>query len=711
MAGENAREFFAPSSIAVVGASDRSEWSHNLATNLIQHSPSVRYFFVNPNRDHVHGHPAFASLADLPQVPDLVYVMVGRDRVVDALLASAKKGVKGAIILTSGFAEVAGGETSQGVVRQIGAEYGMEILGPNASGYINAADGVVAYSMSLAEPPLRGSAAFVLHSGGLINPLLAASNAWGMGYSIVASTGNEAGLDTARIITHLVTHEPTRAIGIFLETVRDAEAFQHAANAALEAGKPIVALTVGSSEAARRAAMAHTGALTPDAKVMSAVLDQLGIVRVDSLEELIVTTALLAQPGRRAFGPTLGVVSASGGACDIIADTAHRLAIPLADFSDATRLQLSAVMPDVGIVNNPLDLTGIVADVPDLPERALGIVAADANTGVVVHQAFGQPTDAEPDPMGATASFAALVRSLGATPCPSVLMDATAAPLSVRARSVLVETGSVLLPGIELGLRAIGHAMDYDRSRTRRSRWLGPIEPEGLELEELCDEAESLAWLTRHGVAPAAHRLATTATQASAIALEYGREVAVKVVSPGIPHKSRIGGVRLDVPPADVASAFDAVVTAARTVSPAVDITGVIVAPMHEPGFELIVGVRRDPLWGWVLAVGTGGVHVESLADVAIRALPVTNADIVTMLTSLRGWTARPGACGSLDRTETDATVTVIQRICEAVVADGAGIQWLEVNPLRVVAGGCVALDALMCGSRQLIGNALGESR
>jgi acyl-CoA synthetase (NDP forming) len=691
------RNFLSPTSIAVVGASDNSEWSVNLSKNLIEHSPGVKPYFVNPGRDVVHGHRSYSKLSAIDGTVDLAFIMVRQERVAAALRDAGSCGIRSAIVLSSGFGEVAGGVMAEKEIRTIAAQYSMHVLGPNASGFINASGGVVAYSMSLSGPPLVGTAGFVLHSGGLVNPLMAAAEAWGIGYSTVVSTGNEAVIDAATVIDLLVEDEATRAIGVFLESFRDPERFRQAARRALAAGKPIVALVVGASEAAQRAALAHTGALTPDALVTASALRHLGIQQVSSLEELIVTTGLLATPNRLRFGPRVGVVSASGGACDIISDTAERLDISLADFEPHTRSALREIMPSVAVAQNPLDLTGFVASAADLPNLALEIVANAPEVDVVLFQAFAQPSTTDPDPEAAVGWFRETVASLNSFAKPCLLIDAAAGPLSPLARIALADSGALILPGIHFGMSAVRAAISYDQVRERA---LQRDVSEALPLREgskMWGEAASLEWLTQHGVPCVEFRLARDEQQAAECADKLGGLVAIKVSSEEIPHKSDIGGVELDVQGRMAAAeAFRRVLDSVQKQQPDAILDGVIVTPMQSAGVEFIVGVRRDNTWGQLLMVGLGGVFVEVLKDVSIRILPVSREDIEEMLDELRGAPLLRGARGSaaIDR---GALVDAVVAVADLAVNNSETLDWLEINPLLAGSNSTQALDALVC--------------
>lgn len=688
--------FFRPRNVAVIGASDRSEWSANLVGNLTRRSIGVDTHLVNPMSPTVSGHPTFRSVSEVGVPVDLAYVMVRADRVPDVLVEIGEYGTKNVIVLSSGFAEAGHGQGAQRQLDEVIARYGLNLLGPNASGYINVAGGVTAYSMSVPEPPLPGGAAFVLQSGGLVNPLMASAHAWGIGFSMLASVGNEAGLTSSDVVAHLLADDQVSSIGLFLESIRDAPTFLANAETAAEMGKPMVALVVGFSDGARRVALAHTGAVTANADVTAAALRQYGVVQVHSLEELIVTTAFLASPARKPLKPGLAVVSASGGACDIAADTAERLGIGLLDFGPATKESLLRILPDVGVPQNPLDLTGFVASDPDLPIRALSTVCEDDGVGAVLFQSFSQPSDADPDPEVARRDFRNLVRATAAVEVSTVLCDATAAPLTVGARTILSEEGVLLLPGLELGLRAIAAATWVDGFELERSPGTPGVRGGGSDEAVPWSEDRSMRYLASFGVPTVPYRVVSSAEAARAAASEFDCAVVVKSSSPDLPHKSDVGGVALGVEGPDaVERAFDSVTSGVSRAVPDVVVDAAVIAPMRTGGIELLVGATHDPTWGPVLAVGLGGVYVEVLRDVSLRLLPVSGRDVESMLDELRGARLLQGARGKpgVDRA---GLVEAIVRIADAFMAHSSSLASLEVNPLLASPERVEALDALV---------------
>lgn len=692
-----------PRSVALVGATERSAWSAQAEANLRRWSPSVAVHCVNPRGGEVHGRPAVRSLAELAGRVDLAYVMTPRETVPAMLREAAAAGAGAAIVLTAGFGETADGAGHQQALLDAAAEAGIVVLGPNGGGLLNLHDQVVAFGLDVPELPETGGASFVLHSGGLMKPVLSLATAWGAGVGAVATTGNEAALTASQLAAGLLEDPRTRAVGLFLETVRDPDRFRALAARAVALDKPVVVLTVGRSEVAQRAAAAHTGALVGDAAAASAVLASLGVTEVSSLEELVATTDLLAR-GVRPRGDRIAVVGASGGACELLAERSAEVGLTVPPLGSAAAAALGEVLPDISHAQNPLDVTGVATSDPNLPVAALDRLAAHAGDDfdALVFQAFVLPAGPPPAP-GAEAAvrgrFDQLAAAVRRSPLPVVLQDPVAAPLTPLARDILRETGLVRVPGTAVGLAALAHAVRWGE---HRRRLLAP-EPDTVPLPAVdpsaaaraLSEAEALGVLAGAGVPVVPHVLATSARQAAAAAAELGGTVAMKICSPDILHKSDVGGVALGVAAPDAATTYDAMLAAVAARVPDARIDGVLVAPMRAGGVELVVGVDRDPVWGPMLLVGLGGVFVEVLRDVVVRPLPVTTADVRTMLQGLRG---APLLAGVRGRPPVD-----LDRVAEAVVAlsrlalaFGDAVQSIEINPLRADADAVEALDALI---------------
>jgi acetate---CoA ligase (ADP-forming) len=703
VAPERLAELLTPRSVALIGATDRSNWSRFTFENLRAFSPHVPVYCVHPRHDVVHGEPAHRSIAGIGRPVDLAYVMVPTSEVLPVLEEAADAGVRNAVILTAGFGEAgAAGRALEERVVAMARERAMLLLGPNGNGFVNAADQLVPYGLTVAAPLRSGPLGIVLQSGGLASFVQQMASNRGIGISRMVSTGNEAMITATDVLAYLVADERTTAIAAFLESIREPERFREVAAAALEAGKAIVVLSVGRSAAGREAALAHTGAVAGDQAVARAALRQLGVVEVRSLEDLLITSGLLAHQ-RAPLGRRVAAVTPSGGACDLIADRATDEGMTLPAFPEATASRLADLLPSFSNPRNPLDVTGYVVVDPTISYRALEVVAdgAPGTFDTIVHQVT-LPQEPLPDPSPVVGRYRAVAATVRRSAVPVVLLSSVASDLSPYARSLLHELDLHVLNGIEHGMTAIGNTIDWHERRARllarllarRGAAAAPAAAVGGGGRP-ASELELRAVLEAGGVPVVPARLATTAEEAVAAAAELGLPVVLKVVSPDIAHKTEVGGVALDLRgPGDVSAAFAAVTESVRRAAPAARVDGVLLSPMRAGGTELLASVHRDRDWGPVLVVGLGGVWIEILHDVSLRLLPVTVEEVEEALGELRGAAVLRGARGRRP--------VSVRRVAEvalalAAVADrlGEDLDTLEVNPLWADGDRVEVLDAL----------------
>ena len=691
--------FFGAKSVVLIGATDRSPWSVWTHANLRQYSPAVTVHVVHPHHDEVHGQQVLSSLKSLDEPVDLAYVMVPTSAVLEVMNEVADAGITNVVILTAGFGETGpdGAELESRLV-DLAHTRGLTVLGPNGNGFINAAGGVTPYSLLIAPPLEVGPVGIVLQSGGLASGVLAGAQARGVGLSLLVSTGNEALTSASDIMRYLIEDDQTKVIAAFLESVRQPDEFREVAELALQAGKPIVALKTGRTEAGAKAALAHTGALAGDDRVVDSAFRQMGVVRVNTLEELLATAGYLGHhPTIR--GRRIAAITPSGGACDLLADLATEEQLEFPEFPPHTLAALGRLLPSFSNPQNPLDVTGYVVMDPTITLQSLEIVGRDvAGTYDMVLYTATIPRSEAPSAVPVEARMDALAAAGKALAVPLVLHSVMSVDVTPYQRKLRGDRGLYLLSGIEPAMRAIGHGARY---HDRRDRWLEVGPPTIAPTIEVPAGARG-AWpehlvrglLEAHGIPVAPARLATSAREAKAFAEELGEPVALKVASSALAHKSDIGGVALSVDVDQVMDTFDHLKNRLAVALPGATFDGVLVGPMRTGGVELLVGVVTDPTWGKVLSLGLGGVWVEVLGDVALRVLPVGPEEIATMLAELRGAAVLKGARGTRP-VDMDRLVSVVYQIAQLAEGLGEALDALEVNPLRVD-GECVeVLDAL----------------
>jgi acyl-CoA synthetase (NDP forming) len=697
---------FRPRSVALVGASDKSTFSLLAYRNLVEFGFADRTYLVNRRGAVTHGQPTVRSCAEIGQPVDLAYLMVPQAGMLDALEDAAAAGIGNAVVLSAGYGEAGeAGRAAQAELVARAESLGIAALGPNHLGFANFADGIPVCSIP-GLPKTPGPVALLSQSGASSSAMLEFATMVNVGLSYMVTLGNEAMITAGHVLDFLVDDPGTRAVAIFMETVRDPEVFRRAAHRAAEAGKAIVVLKAGSSALSARTAAAHTGALVGDDRAVDAVFASLGVIRVDSIEDMLITAGAAAALGRLAR-PGIGIVSISGGACDIVADRAEDLGAVLPELAAATRQTLAGFMPEYGTVQNPLDLTGAAIIDPSLFTRAIEAVSADPSVGVV-GVINSLPWSGE-GPYFGQQFVDAIGAGMRAAACPAAYISQIMQPVNDYSRQSMARGGvPYAIPGLRqaiVALRGVAWWSRVTRDLTAPAAPGAtarpvPVPAPGHRRGQWSEQA-ARELLANAGLPVVPARLVTSEAEAAAAAsVGAGDPLCVKVVSPQIMHKTEIGGVLLDVPPDPGAlrEAYRAVTAAAASAGATVE--GVLVSPMRRGGTELLAGVVRDPHWGLLLAVAVGGVFVEVLQDSALAPLPVTPQRAREMLDRLRAAAVLRGTRGTVPA-DLDALAAVIARLGDLAVALGDDLESLEVNPLLVRGSAIEALDAVVTWTRK----------
>jgi acetate---CoA ligase (ADP-forming) len=700
------REFFAPRSIAMVGASDNSGWARFIVASCATTGFTGRLIPVHPTATAAFGLPVISSLRDLAEPVDLAFILAPIEAVEAVLDDMGAAGIKNAIVLASGYREVGeDGRMLEDAMTARAIANGVTVLGPNCLGFLNAHTTSAPFALTLPPPLTAGPVGIALQSGALASVVLAFARAHGIGVSTLTSLGNECMMSTVDVVNYLVEDDATKVICLFLEEISDPAAFARAAARADELGKPIVALKVGSSAVGQQAALAHTGSVAGDDAIVDAALRQLNVIRVTTIEDLLSTGALLGYD-RWPRGRRMGVLTASGGACDIIADLAstHGLAIPA--FAERTARAIAEHLPPFAQARNPLDVTGYgLANTRNRGTRtaidlALDIAVDDPNLDFVLFSGVNLP-DARP----ADEAMADLIEHridwladrMSSAPIPVIPIGHTCVDMSGYGRELLTSKGIHVLGGIDIGVTALDNALRWleNRGRVRPVSQIpaAPLRP--VSVSGPWSEATARQLLASTGVPVVPGGLAGSADAAVEIAGEVGLPVALKVCSAQITHKSDIGGVALGVTSeSEIRAAYEKVVAAADAV-PSANVDGVLVTAMRSGGTELLAGVTVDPTFGPVLAVGLGGIWVEVLGDTSLRVLPVDAAEVRQMLGELRGLPLLQGARGTTPA-DLDAVAAAIAALSTTALSLGGALRALEVNPLWVSGDQVEALDVLV---------------
>jgi acetate---CoA ligase (ADP-forming) len=703
---ERLREFFAPRSIAMVGASDNSGWARFIVASCATTGFTGRLIPVHPAAATAFGLPVAPSLGDLAEPVDLAFILAPIQAVEAVLDDMGMAGIKNAIVLASGYREVGEeGRVLEDAMTARAIANGVTVLGPNCLGFINAHTASAPFALNVPPPLTAGPVGIALQSGALASVVLAFARAHGIGVSTLTSLGNECMMSTVDVLNYLVEDDCTKVICLFLEEISDPAAFARAAARADELGKPIVALKVGSSAVGQQAALAHTGSVAGDDAIVDAALRQLNVIRVTTIEDLLSTGALLGYD-RWPRGRRMGVLTASGGACDIIADLASARGLEIPAFAERTATAIAEHLPPFATAHNPLDVTGYglantrTRGTRTAIDHALDIAVDDPNLDFVLFSGVNLP-DARPPDEAMTSLLEHridwLAERMSSAPIPVIPIGHTCVDMSGYGRELLTKKGIHVLGGIDIGVTALDNALRWleNRGRVQPVSQTPAVPVLPVSVSGPWSEAAARQLLTSAGVPVVPGGLAESAAAAVQIARDVGLPVALKICSAQITHKSDIGGVALGLTSeSEVRAGYEKVLAAADAV-PAASIDGVLVTAMRSGGTELLAGITVDPTFGPVLAVGLGGIWVEVIRDTSLRVLPVDAAEVRRMLTELRGLPLLQGARGTAPA-DLDAVAAAIAALSATALSLGGALRALEVNPLWVDGDQVEALDVLV---------------
>lgn len=691
---------FKPRSIALVGATEKAMWTGAILRNFPAYEFDGELYAVNRQGVDVLGVKGYPSCVAIGRPIDAAYIIVPVTAIRQAMADVIAAGIKTAVILTSGFAEVgAEGAALQDEIVGMARAAGVRFLGPNSLGFANIADRKPLTAIPPQLPLRDGSVGLISQSGATTSELMDIARRLDIGLSFAAATGNEAMIGLADMVDFLVQHPPTRVIAVYCETIRDTVAFSTAARRAHAAGKPIVMIKVGSSALSASVAAAHTGSFVGDNRVFEAACDRLNLIRVRTVEDLVITAGFLTVTGGLPV-PGVAIISVSGGACAMSTDIAEPLGVDFPAFAPATCAALREVLPAYGATLNPLDATGAVMADPGLFERTIKIVATDPAIGCILAiyplPDTNAPSAGVPQLKGIGDGFSGIAK-------PGFLLTQSIQPVNGFGRAAMEAAGiRHTLTGLEAGLRAAAAAARWSAHRHPARRHAAhdavsaaPAVGRPYDGPPLLTERATLQYLASFEVPVVPAILVGSCEAAAEAARSLGGRVVLKVAAADIAHKSDIGGVKLNISGGDAAAvAYADIMAAVRHAKPTATIDGIIVSPMRENGVELFAGVARDPQWGMVLAVALGGVWVEILHDSVLRLLPVTRDEVEHMLRSLRGAALLDGHRGTRP-VDIAAAATAIANIGSAALALGPRLAALEVNPLLAYDGRIEALDAL----------------
>jgi acyl-CoA synthetase (NDP forming) len=655
---------FYPQSIALYA---EHAYRSQVIDGLLRHGYTGQIIPIAADVPDVLGIPTQRALHSSP---DVAVIALPIDATFAALDACVQHGVKAAVVVTWGFAEF-GTEGEKLQQQLLERAHGLRILGPNCLGVINTSNGAVLCStMALNRVPmLRGNISLFSHSGSLLGSTFNYGQAQGIGFRYLAALGNEADLALDDLIEFALDDAETRVIAVIMEHVRHPERFVQLADAAAHQGKPLVILKLGRSTAAKRIARSHTAALTGDDRVYDAVFEKYGIIRVHTPEELVFTSALLAE-SPRPKNRRVAILASSGGMCGLLADLAADAQLELAPLHDSPPPPLTDLYGTN--LDNPLDLGRMRSGVA----RKSPSVVRQLAEGLNQHPAV----DVVLVGLGAMSNLTEIVQQLvaGVHEKPLIAYNALG-----EEKSTLRALGIIPIEGAALAVRATKALIDYADFQRHYSTPIN-VPPVTLDAKpRLMNMVESLQLLSEAGLPIPPLHIAHSAEESTAHALQIGFPVALKIVSDDA-HKTEIGGVLLNLETVD----------AVRAGYQRLGVESVVVQPMVR-GVEMILGSFTDSGFGPVVLIGMGGIYAEVFRDTVVALPPLTEAEVYRLVVRLRGM-ALLRREHARDGLELASFVRLVVQFGRVVAAWGAQIQSIDINPVIVSPDGVHIVDALI---------------
>lgn len=697
---DSLKRLLAPRSFAVVGVSaEPTGFGARTVQNMQGFDGPV--WCVNPKYagQELHGRPCFASIDELPGVPDSAVIALPRPGVMAAVEALAAKGGGGAAIYASGYGETDLPERAveEQVLRDRARALGFPLLGVNCLGYCDHRQRVGATFMpdyvKMTAPV--GGVGVVSQSGALGYALMQAAER-GFAMCHMATAGNATDLDVCDLAAFQLTIPECRSVALVVEGLRDARRLFALGDLARDLGKAIVVLKLGRGEIGAKAAMSHTGSLAGSTAAWSAGFRRAGMLEVEDFDSMLETAGFFAKSGPpKTKGRGVGIVTPSGGAGIMSADHAEFAGLELPQPAPATEKVLRSAIPDFGSPRNPCDLTAQVATNPKSFEECMDAMLADEQYAAIVFPVVYH----NPAPTATPARMKVLnpmSANSGKPICIGWVPESLQGPGPEAADSAshisLFRSTRRMMNTLRLWFDHHAPKVAPGMIDTSAEAAAQTIPPGATSLMEAAAKSAFAA----AGLPVVDERRAATVEEAVAAATSLGFPVVLKVDSPDIAHKTEVGGVHLNLADtAAVTAAFERIMAGAKAHAPEARIDGVLVQRMEARGVELILGARRDPQFGTMVLVGLGGVQAELWKDVALDVAPVSPEGAMAMLKSLKAFPLLDGFRGS-PKADIEAVAAAVARFSGFAAALGERLEEAEINPLVCRENGCVAVDGLM---------------
>lgn len=673
-----------PKSIAIVGASGTpGKIGHSVVKNLIESKYEGAIYPINPSASEILGLKAYASVKDVAGPIDTAIITIPAKFILGIMDELGEKGVKGIVVITSGFSEVGEKDLENQLVAKA-KQYGIRILGPNIVGLISNSDKMNgSFAPSL---PLAGKAALVSQSGALLIALDMATYSRRVGFDKLISIGNMSDVDFADMVTWLDDDPNTSCISLYIEGFKDGRRFIEAAK---KAHKPIIALKSGVSAHGAAAAASHTGSLAGAAKVYGAAFQQAGVVQATDLNDLFNRTLVLSsQPPMK--GDNLMIITNGGGVGVLATDAAEKFGIPLKFAPKDVQEEMKKHMPEFGSAKNPVDLTGMAGNdwYYESIRYALTHDWVDGLAVLYCETAITNPTE-----IAKAIKDAIDAANMPAKPVTVSFVGGDKSEAAVR---WLVENSIPAYNAPDLAVGALASLREFAKMKAMVSvdpaPWATSAREDALKVikkarndgRNSLTEIEAKEVFGLYGMPVTHTRLAHTPDEAVTLADEIGYPVVMKIVSPDILHKSDAGGVRVNIKDeAGTREAFETIMKNAKAYKASANIHGIAIQEMAPWGTEVILGSVNDATFGPTIMFGLGGIFVEVLKDVTFRVAPVSTDQALRMLDEIRGAPIIKGVRGEAPR-DRKALADVICAYSNMILDLADQISESDANPVLV---------------------------
>jgi acyl-CoA synthetase (NDP forming) len=649
---------------------------------------------VNPRRESLAGLPCVASVTDLPQPPDAVFLAIPARGVPDAIEQLSRQGAGGIVCYSAGFGEAH--DDGRVLEDALKAALGdMVLIGPNCYGLINYVGKSALWPFAHGGHCPGYGAAIITQSGMFSSDITMSQRSLPLAY--MASVGNQADLGLSELVDLFCERDEVRAIGLHIEGLSDVPTFERAALKAARAGKPIVALKTGSSSIGETLTLSHTGSLAGSDEFYNALFHRTGVIRVSNPSQLLETLKFICVAGAPK-DDTMLAFTCSGGGATMVADHGEKIGLRFPAPGDAAREELIQLLPPIATVSNPLDYTTPIWGQAEHTHPVFASAMSRIPSGsALLVQDYPAPGLDESEQLYLNDGLA-FAEAANAAGLPAAICATIPENMGAHIRERFIAQGIAPMQGIHEALNAIRDAAWWHRVRMRVMKDAPrPLVSENLPKNlRLLDEAHGKKRLSDAGVPVPAGREANGVTLSSA-AVDVGYPVVLKMMGPKLAHKTDAGAVALsiDTPEALINAVRDMRNSVAQFSPDAVTDTFLVEPMASKPLAELVVGIRRDPQFGLAMTLGSGGILVELLGDTCTLLLPATRPHIENALASLRvakmldGFRGKPKA----DKT---AIVDALSCLAEYAIERATSVSEIEINPLFVYEDRVLAVDVLM---------------